>query len=180
MILSAPIVESPLSRLPPKFFAAHAREFAHLLTLGVDSAQALGHYFGLTPDQTAQLTSSTYFRELLGEAQDELKDCNTVVERARAMARLASPEAVTTLLMLTRNGEDQKVAKDAAETLLNLAGLSTKPQAVQSTGQLNGISINIGFASHPAAKAVREDVAVLVGEIIPQIRLGTVDEADAA
>jgi hypothetical protein len=150
MILSAPVKDVPTlpAGLPVKFFEASARELAQLITLGVDAPLPLAQHFGLSQAQAVTLLNSAYFHRLIHESQVELKDCNTVLEKARAMARLATPEAVTTLLNLSRNCDDPKVSKDSAETLLNIAGLSTKAQALPgNAGMPAGIAINIAFAT---------------------------------
>jgi hypothetical protein len=160
MILSAPIKDVPTlpTNVPVGFYEKKAREMAVMVTLGIDTPMAIGQYHGLSVEQTRYLLSTNYFKGLLAEAQEELKDSNTVLERARCMARMASPEAVTTLLNLSRNCDDARVSKDAAETILNLAGLATKsPVPASSIAGQSGISINIGFTAalpapqHPQA-----------------------------
>lgn len=166
MLLSPPLPPDPPAILPLKFYEAKAREFAMMLTLGVDTAEELGSYYGLTASQTASLVESAYFRQLIAEAQEELKDSNTVLERAKAMARLAAPEAVTTLLSLSRNGSDMRVSRDSAETLLNLAGLATKsPAPLAAAGTQAGIAINISFSpAVPSNVAQRPAI-----DITPQV-----------
>jgi hypothetical protein len=156
MLLSAPIVEAPTppSDIPTAFFGAKARELAQYIVLGVDTPVALGQYLGLSLAQCSSLFSSVYFRGLLQEAQTELKDANLPTEKARAMARLAAPEAVTTLISLARNADDSKVSRDAAESLLNIAGVQTKTANVAQTGPMNGIAISISFAPQPLPQPV--------------------------
>jgi hypothetical protein len=156
MILSAPIVEAPTppSNIPTAFFDAKARELAQYIVLGVDTPLALGTYLGLTSEQCRALFDSAYFKVLLAEAQGELKDANLPTEKARAMARLAAPEAVTTLISLARNADDSKVSRDAAESLLNIAGVQTKTANVAQTGPQNGIAISISFAAPPLPQPI--------------------------
>ena len=153
MLLSAPIIEEPTppAVIPPAFFDCKARELAQYIVLGVDTPVALGQYLGLTVPQCDALFASLYFKRLIAEAQTELKDANIPTEKAKAMARLAAPEAVTHLLSLARStNADPKVAKDAAETLLSIAGVQTKAATSQPTAGPTGIAINISFAQPPA------------------------------
>lgn len=147
MILSAPVpvsIEPPAS-IPVGFYAHKARELAQLIILGVDTPSELGKYFELTIGQQHSLFTSAYFKQLLAEAQHEFRDTNIVTERAKAMARLASPEAVRTLLELSRSADDSKTSQSAAESLLAIAGISTKVQQIAPGLGQQGISINISF-----------------------------------
>lgn len=153
MRLSAPlpVVIEPPAGIPSGFYQAKARELAQLITLGVDKPDILADYMGLNAAQWQVLRTSAYFKGLLAEAQEEYKDACGPVEKAKAMARMASPDAVTQLVLLSRSGGDPKVAKDAAETLLNIAGLATKaPAAAAGSDRPVGIAIAISFAPNGA------------------------------
>lgn len=181
MILSPVLRNEPPSGLPFSFHEGKARELARMLTLGVDTAEELGRFYELDAVQTRTLITSGYFRALLAEAQDELRDCNTVLEKTKAMARLATPEALMNLINLGRQTDDFKVAKDASESVLNLAGLATKAQNAPPAGmsQQNGIALSITFTSAPARQSSIEGQATVVQSSggFPALRIDDVDDA---
>lgn len=166
MILSAPIYEPPQppANIPTAFFSMKARELAQYIVLGVDTPVALGQYLGLTLEQCNSLLSSAYFKSLLQEAQAELKDANLPTEKARAMARLAAPEAVTHLISLARNADDSKVAKDAAETVLSIAGVQTKATTNAPAAGPTGIAISISFAAPQTLPTIQTQRPVIEHE----------------
>src|SRR5574343_1500142 len=135
-------VPSYARRMDPR-----AQEPANLIALNIDEPLEIARYLGIDQPAYETLEQTAAFQKMLTAAKAEAAGADTAVAKTKAMARMASPAMIQTLIEASRCA-DPKVAKDAAETILNVAGVATKPAAAP-VAAIGGVSINLTFTQPP-------------------------------
>ncbi len=105
------------------------KTFAQLVAAGVSEMRAAARC-GLTPGAARAIMRSPLFKALVQKERTDL--VGPILERTRKILEEAVPDAIQTIVDLSKTAKTESVRKSAAESILSWAGAIPKEEKVEA------------------------------------------------